>query len=155
MSLVDHMALSIQDALPLVTHKLAEHGLRERIRVIASGKLITPNWVAWALCMGADFVNSARGFMFAIGCIQSMRCNNDTCPTGVTTHNPRLQRGLDPEIKAERVRSYVAGLRREVGIIAHACGVADARQLQPKHVRQVGADGRARPYEPILERAEP
>jgi glutamate synthase domain-containing protein 2 len=147
MSLVDYMGLSIHDALPMVVAKLDEHGLRGRIRVIASGKLITPNWVAWALCMGADFVNSARGFMFAIGCIQSMRCNNDTCPTGVTTHNPRLQRGLDPEEKAERVNGYVERLRREVGVIAHACGVADPRQLQPKHVRQVDDTGRARPFE--------
>ena len=72
-------------------------------RLIASGKLITPAEVAWALCVGADFVNSARGFMFALGCMQSLQCNRNTCPTGITTHDPRLQKGLDPADKAERV----------------------------------------------------
>ena len=63
-------------------------GLRDRIRSLASGKLINPEGVAWALCAGADFVTSARGFMFALGCIQAMKCNKNTCPTGITTHDP-------------------------------------------------------------------
>jgi glutamate synthase domain-containing protein 2 len=58
--------------------------------VIASGKLVTPDKVAWALCMGADFVSSARGFMFSLGCIQAMKCGTGHCPTGVTAVDPRL-----------------------------------------------------------------
>ena len=104
--LMDYVGLPLKESLPLVVNLLAEYGLRDRIRVICAGKLITPSKVAWALAMGADAVNSARGFMFALGCIQAMQCNKDTCPTGITTHNIKLQRGLDPIDKAERVANY-------------------------------------------------
>ena len=106
MSLIDYMGLPVKESLPLVVDLLDAHGLRERIKVIASGKMITPAEAAWALCAGADFVVSARGFMFALGCIQALQCSKNTCPTGITTHNKKLQRGLDPEDKAERVRRY-------------------------------------------------
>lgn len=77
-ALADHMALSINEALPRVVDALIESGLRERIKVIASGKLVTPAKVAWALACGADFVNSARGYMFSLGCIQALRCHQNT-----------------------------------------------------------------------------
>jgi len=143
MSLMDNMGLPRIEALPALVAGLERHGLRDRIRVIASGKMVTPEGVAWGLALGADFVVSARGFMFALGCIQSLRCNKDTCPTGITTHNPRLQKGLDPADKGVRVDNYVRNLTREVGVIAHACGVADPRRLKPKHVRLVTAAGRS------------
>jgi glutamate synthase domain-containing protein 2 len=149
MSLLDYVGLPIQESLPLVVDKLSEYGLRERVRVIASGKLINPGEVAWALCVGADFVNSARGFLFALGCIQSMQCDKNTCPAGITTHNPRLQRGLDPTDKAERVRHYAENLRREVEIIAHACGAANPRQLRRKHCRIVVGPGRSVPLDEL------
>lgn len=88
-ALADHMALSIDEALPLVVDALIAGGLKERIRVIASGQLVTPARVTWALAAGADIVNTARGFMFALGCIQSLRCHTNTFPTDVATHNPR------------------------------------------------------------------
>ncbi len=141
MSLLDYVGLPIQESLPLVVDKLTEYGLRGQIRVIASGKLITPADVAWALCIGADFVNSARGFMFALGCIQSMRCNKNTCAAGITTQDPRLQRGLDPIDKAERVRHYAENMVKEVGIIAHSCGVDDPRGLAREHCRIVTGPG--------------
>ncbi|MEL0036998.1 MAG: glutamate synthase-related protein, partial [Gammaproteobacteria bacterium] len=119
-----------------VSH-LEGHGLRERIRVIVSGKMITPSKVAWALCMGADFVVSARGFMFALGCIQALQCNQNTCPTGITTHNPKLQRGLVSSLKSNRVANYHKLVEYDVGMIAHSCGVSDPRKLQQKHVRIV------------------
>ena len=135
------MGLPLREALPLIVDKLNEYGLRNRIRVIASGKLVTPADVAWALCMGADFVNSARGFMFALGCIQALQCNKNTCPTGITTHNPRLQRGLVPEEKAVRVMNYARNMVHEVGVIAHSCGVRSLRRLRRHHARIVGANG--------------
>ena len=134
-SLLDHAGMSIRESLPLIVDTLNRYGLKPRIRVIASGKLITPNDVAWALCTGADFVNSARGFMFALGCIQAMQCHRNTCPTGVTTHDPDLQRGLDPADKAVRVASYVRNMVQEVGIIAHSCGVPEPRSLTRDHAR--------------------
>jgi len=142
-ALMDYVGMPISESLPLVVDMVRGYGLRERIRIIASGKLITPADVAWALCVGADFVNSARGFMFALGCIQAMQCDRNTCPTGVTTHNPRLQRGLDVTDKARRVAQYVQHMNTEVGVIAHSCGVPEPRRLRRMHARIVGGDGRS------------
>jgi glutamate synthase domain-containing protein 2 len=145
MSLIDNVGLPIKESLPLVVDKLNEYGLRERVKVIASGKLVNPVDVAWALCVGADFINSARGFMFALGCIQAMQCNKNTCPTGITTHDKKLQRGLVPANKAERVKRYSETMRKEVGVIAHSCGVSEPRQLRRYHCRIVQDDGRSIP----------
>jgi glutamate synthase domain-containing protein 2 len=86
--------MPIREALPLISALRDRMGLKERIRLVASGKLVNPGDVAWALAAGADFVTSARGFMFSLGCIQSLKCNKNICPTGITTHDPRFQKGL-------------------------------------------------------------
>jgi glutamate synthase domain-containing protein 2 len=109
--------------------------------VIASGKLVTPGEAAWALCAGADFIASARGFMFSLGCIQALQCNKNTCPTGVTTHDEDLQRGLDVSDKAERVYRYATKMQKELGTIAHSCGVVEPRLLRRMHCRIVQEDG--------------
>ena len=140
-SLIDYMGLPLRESLPLVVDILKKHGLRERIRVIASGKLINPAQIAWALCVGADFTTTARGFMFSLGCIQAMQCNKNTCPTGITTHDKRLQRGLVVANKSQRVANYAQSVRAEVAVIAHACGVQEPRQLQRQHCRIVQGDG--------------
>ena len=155
MSLIDYMGLPIKESLPLVVDMLKRQGLRDRIKVIASGKMITPGEVAWALCVGADFVVSARGFMFALGCIQALQCNKNTCPTGVTTHNPKLQRGLDPVDKAERVKRYALAIRKEVGVIAHSCGVPEPRRLKRFHCRIVQDDGKSVPLDELYPDQEP
>jgi glutamate synthase domain-containing protein 2 len=141
LSLMDDVGLPLRESLPRVIDALIRHNLRQRIKVICSGKLLTPTDVAWALCMGADFITSARGFMFALGCIQAMQCNKDTCPTGITTHNPRLQHGLNPQDKAVRVMHYQQNLEHEVATIAHSCGVSEPRQLQRMHARIVMNNG--------------
>jgi len=99
--------------------------------------------------MGADFVTSARGFMFALGCIQALRCNQNSCPTGITTHNPNLQRGLVPANKAARVMRYQQNMEREVSVIAHSCGVPEARQLRRRHCRIVQSSGRSVPLDEL------
>jgi glutamate synthase domain-containing protein 2 len=139
-ALADHMGLSIDEALPRVVDALIETGLRQRVRVVASGKIVTAARAAWALSVGADFVNTARGFMFSLGCIQALRCHQNTCPTGVTTHNKRLQRALVVEEKYLRVANYAMNLNREVDMIAHSCGVRHARELKREHVRIVQAN---------------
>ena len=139
-ALADHMSLSIDEALPRVVDALIESGLRQRVRVVASGKLVSPARAAWALAVGADFVNTARGFMFALGCIQALRCHQNTCPTGVTTHNKRLQRALVVHEKFQRVASYCMNMNREIDMIAHSCGVRHARELKREHVRLVQAN---------------
>ena len=143
MPLMDNVGLTVREALPAVVDTLARHGLRQRIKVICSGKLITPAEVAWAYCAGTDFVVSARGFMFALGCIQSLKCNKNTCPTGITTHDARLQRGLDPADKSVRVLHFVEKIRYGVGLIAHSCGAQHPRALERQHVRIVQHDGRS------------
>jgi glutamate synthase domain-containing protein 2 len=154
-SLIDYVGLPIHESLPLVVDMLAAHGLRERIKVATSGKLITPAEVAWALCVGADFVNSARGFMFSLGCIQALQCNKNTCPTGITTHDARLQKGLDPTNKSRRVQSYAEHMHHEIDIIAHSCGVAEPRELGRVHCRIVGNDGRSRGLDELYPMPEP
>ena len=142
-ALADHMSLSIEEALPRVVDALIESGLRQRIRVVASGKLVTSARAAWALCVGADFINTARGFMFSLGCIQALRCHQNTCPTGLTTHNKRLQRALVVEEKYLRVANYANNMNREIDMIAHSCGVRHARELRREHVRIVQANGQS------------
>ncbi len=138
MPLMDNVGLSLREALPMVADILIQHRLKARIRLIASGKLITPADAAWALCAGADFINSARGYMFALGCIQALKCNTNLCPTGVTSHNPRFQSGLNPKFKSVRVANYCKNLVHEVEMIAHSCGVQKPRALRRSHVRIVG-----------------
>lgn len=154
MPLMDNVGLQLDESLPMLSDILHQYDLRERIRIIASGKRITPVDVAWAICAGADFVNSARGFMFSLGCIQSLKCNKNTCPTGITTHNPRLQRGLDPSDKKVKVANYCKNLVHEVEVIAHSCGVDEPRQLGRKHVRIVQDSGKSVPLDEIYPRPE-
>jgi len=140
--LIDYMGLQIQESLPTLVDALLIYGLRDRIKVISSGKLTTPSGVAWALCAGADFVTSARGFMFALGCIQALQCNTNECPSGVATHQKHLQRGLVATDKAERVYRYATTMHKEVGMVAHSCGVNDPRLLKRFHCRIMGANAR-------------
>ena len=149
MPLMDNVGLPVRESLPMVANIIAKHGLKDRIRLVASGKLITPADAAWAFCAGADFVVSARGFMFSLGCIQAMKCNKNTCPTGITTHNKRLQRGLDPTDKAERVANYHKHLMKELEIIAHSCGVSQPRRLRRMHVRIVQQNGLSAPMDEL------
>jgi glutamate synthase domain-containing protein 2 len=154
MPLMDDVGLPLTESLPILVDLLDRYHLKTRIKVIASGKLITPDKVAWALAMGADFIVSARGFMFALGCIQAMQCNKNSCPTGITTHNPALQQGLISSQKSVRVASYQNKVEYGVGLIAHACGVANPRKLERKHARMVIGPGKSVPlnelYPPIV-----
>ncbi len=144
MPLMDNVGLSIKEALPAVVDILEQYKLHGHIKIIASGKLVTPAEVAWAYCAGADVVQSARGFMFSLGCIQSLKCNKNTCPTGITTHNIRLQKGLDPTEKSERVVKFVEKIHYGTDLIAHSCGVDHPRALKRKHCRIVQPDGKSR-----------
>jgi glutamate synthase domain-containing protein 2 len=142
-ALFDHMSLPISEALPRVVDALIQSDLKNRLRVVASGKLVTSARAAWALCVGADFINTARGFMFSLGCIQSMRCHKNTCPTGITTHDKRLQRGLVVEEKYLRVANYAINMNKEIDMIAHSCGLRHARELRREHVRIVETAGKS------------
>lgn len=148
-ALMDYMGLPLMESLPFAVDELKKYSLKDRIAVIASGKLVNPSAVAKAMATGADFVVSARGFMFSLGCIQAMQCHKNTCPTGITTHNIRLQKGLDPHNKAQRVARYHAQQIKEVNMIAHSCGASHARQLTRNHVRIINETGRSTPLSHI------
>ncbi len=154
MPLMDNVGLTIKESLPMVSDILHQYGLRDRIHIIASGKLVTPSEVAWALCAGADFINSARGFMFSLGCIQALKCNKNTCPTGITTHNKRLQKGLNPKTKSTKVANYCLNMVHEVEVIAHSCGVREPRRLKRYHVRIVQDNGKSIPMDELYPRPD-
>lgn len=106
MEFADSVGLPLQPALIFVHQALEKNQLREHIRLIASGKVISGAGILKALALGADLCHSARGFMFALGCIQALRCNSNDCPTGVATQRPGLERGLDVKDKAQRVAHF-------------------------------------------------
>nr|WP_132861861.1 FMN-binding glutamate synthase family protein [Shimia isoporae] len=152
MPLIDLVGMPVREALPLVADLREEYGLNDRIRLVASGKLVNPGDIAWALAAGADFVTSARGFMFALGCIQALKCNKNTCPTGITTHDPRFQKGLVVERKYTRVARYAKAIVKEVETIAHSVGVSEPRKLRRRHVRLVQPNGRSVPMNEVFPR---
>ncbi|MEM9100225.1 MAG: FMN-binding glutamate synthase family protein [Pseudomonadota bacterium] len=154
MPLMDLVGLTVREALPMVSDLLHRHHLRDRIKLVASGKLVNPSDVAWALATGADFVVSARGFMFSLGCIQALKCNKNTCPTGITTHNPHLQKGLVPREKYKKVAAYAKNIVKEVEMISHSCGVTEPRQLRRHHVRMVQPNGKSIPMNELFPRPE-
>ncbi|WP_299694169.1 FMN-binding glutamate synthase family protein [uncultured Tateyamaria sp.] len=149
MPLIDLVGMSIREALIAAVDLRDAAGLKDRIRIIASGKLVNPGDVAWAIAAGADFITSARGFMFSLGCIQALKCNKNTCPTGITTHDKRFQQGLVVEDKEKRVTRYAREIIHEVETIAHSVGVAEPRMMRRRHVRIVQGDGRSKPLNTI------
>ena len=154
MPLMDLVGMSIREALPMLSDLRNKMGLKERIRIVASGKLVNPGDVAWALAAGADFVTNARGFMFSLGCIQALKCNKNTCPTGITTHDPRFQKGLVVSDKDKRVAAYAKSIVKEVETIAHSVGVSEPRLLMRRHVRLVQPDGSSRAMDASAQSSE-
>ena len=147
--LMDFVGMPLRESLPLLNRILEEKGLRKRVRIIASGKLVAPGAAALAIATGADFITSARGFMFSLGCIQAMQCNKNTCPTGITTHKASLQKGLDPNEKSNRVANYHKQLIKHLEMISHSCGVHDPRELSHKHVRIVTQHNKSIPMKEL------
>lgn len=140
--LMDNMGVPLRECLPILSQSLIEHGLKQRIRIIASGKLVTADRVAWAIAAGADFANSARAPMVGAGCEQFKQCHANTCPKGITTNDPELLKGMDPAQIGRETANLIIGIREDVERIAHSCGLADVRDLRPHHVNIVQADGR-------------
>ena len=105
---------------------------------MAAGKLVTPGRQLVAFSMGAQAVYTARGFMMALGCIQALQCNKNTCPVGITTHNERLQAGLDIESKSERVVNYVESLIHDHEELLASLGKTSLSQLDLENLYQEG-----------------
>ncbi len=126
---MDGYGMPLMPALYSVNNILTELGVRDRTKIIAAGKLINSSQQFMALALGADAIYSARGFMLALGCIQSMLCGSNTCPVGITTHDPDLQRGLVVEDKAKRIVNYVNGLEHDFYEMLAASGIRDAKDI--------------------------
>jgi glutamate synthase domain-containing protein 2 len=124
----------LNEGLSFVTRTLQEFDLKKEIRVIASGRVITGFDIYSKLALGADICNSARGMMFALGCIQALRCNTNKCPTGVATQEPELYRGLDITDKSVRVARYQAGTIKSFLEIVAATGLKSPSEISPEMV---------------------
>lgn len=148
--LADSVGLPISSALPVVDEMLKKHNVRDRVKLIASGKLITPDKIAIALAMGADLVNIARGFMISVGCIMAEICHTNHCPAGVATTDKKLQEGLVVEEKYYRVANYVISLREGLFNLAAAAGIDTPVKFERKHIVHKDKWGRVSPVREMI-----
>jgi len=126
----------LRDGLLFVNNALIGTGLRDKIRIIASGKALSAFHLLRLLALGADTVNSARAMMFALGCIQSRHCNQDTCPTGIATQNPARYKALDVNNKSQRVANYQASMIENLVELLAAAGLNNLSELRPHHINR-------------------
>ncbi len=131
---IDHMGAPLREALVLVHDTLVGLNLRAQIRVGAAGKIISAMDIARTLALGADWCNAARGYMFALGCIQALKCHTNRCPTGITTQDPRRWKRLDVPDKATRVAAFHRNTLRALRDLLQASGLQHPDELGPEHV---------------------
>lgn len=145
----------MREALVFVHNVLTGADIRQHIRVIASGKIITGFHMVRALALGADLLNSARGFMLALGCIQARRCNSNHCPVGVATQDPTLMRGLVVSDKAPRVARYHEETIHSLLSLCGAAGLDEPQGIRPEHVWRRTDERTSRHYGEIYDFLEP
>ncbi len=151
----DHVGMPMREGLLFVHNALVGAGVRARIRLGTSGKIVSAFDIASVLALGADWANSARGFMFAVGCIQSQGCHTNRCPTGVATQDPLRQRALVPADKATRVRDFHRNTLHALAQMLAAAGLEGPAALRPHHLqRRVGAAD-VRPFSQLYRFLEP
>ncbi len=152
---IDHMGMALADALPFVDSTLKRFGVRDQVRVLASGKVITAFDMARNLALGADVLYSARGMMFALGCIQALKCDSGKCPVGIATQDRSLYRGLDVADKYVRVANYHGNTLHALADLMGACGFATLDSIDPNaFFRRTGPD-RNESFAQIYHRSEP
>jgi len=134
--LTNSVGTPLRDALIFVNNALIGCGLRDRIRLIASGKAMSAFHILRLMALGADTVNSARAMMFALGCIQSRQCNQDTCPTGIATQNPARYKALDIKDKGQRVANYHHSIVKHLLDLVATAGLEHLHELEPWHINQ-------------------
>ena len=133
---MDHLGMPMREGVNFVHNALIGINARDRIKIGAAGKIATAFDMARAMAIGADWCNSARGFMFALGCIQSLSCHTDRCPTGVTTQDPLRARALVVPLKTERVYCYHHATLHALSELLAAAGLEHPQQLRPIHFSQ-------------------
>jgi glutamate synthase domain-containing protein 2 len=132
--LADFVGAPILHAIPLVDNVLRKNGVRDRVVLMSSGKVFNPGQLLIQLALGSDYVFAARGFMFALGCIQAMKCATGECPAGVTTHHKWLQRALVPRVKYIRVANYAETMHKHLVKLLRVVGVRDTYELTRNHI---------------------
>lgn len=150
----NHLGMSLEEALVFVTDTLNGYNLKKDIRVIASGKVITGFDIIRAIALGADMCNSARGMMFALGCIQAIKCDTNECPTGITTNDPNLTRGLVVKDKAERVKNFQAETIKAAMELLAGMGMDDFASLNRTHIRKRSESDTYRTFEDVYPSVE-
>lgn len=148
---VDFVGVPLDEGLVFVHNALVGVGLREHIRIIASGKVISSFDLICKLALGADMCNSARGMMFAIGCIQSRRCHNNLCPTGVATQKPDRVYALDIDDKAPRVKNFHHNTLKSFREVLGAAGLSKISELTPGYIYKVVSTSVIKHYDEIYE----
>jgi len=133
---LNRLGMPLSEALRLVHNSLVGAGLRDRVRVAAAGKVIGAFDIARAMALGADWCNAARGYMFALGCIQAQTCHTDRCPSGVATQDALRGSRLDVPSKAQRVANFHANTLAALAEMLGAAGLSHPAQLGPEHVLQ-------------------
>ncbi len=151
----NYIGCPLSEGIVFVHNALVGFGLREQTKIIASGGIITGFHLARRIAAGADLCNSARGFMFSLGCIQALRCNSNECPVGVATQNPRLVRGLNVSNKTQRVNNFHnATVQAFLETIA-AAGLTHPDQLRPWHIYRRLSHSQVKTYAEIHEYLQP
>lgn len=145
----NYVGTPLQDGLAFVVDALRGFGLKKDIRVIASGKVITSFHILSRLALGADLVNSARGMMLSLGCIQALKCNTNECPTGVATNNPHLEKGLVVPHKSERVYRFHRETIHHFSELLAAMGYETVGALKRADIHRRLTDGRVATYEEL------
>lgn len=134
--LTNSVGMPLWDAITFVNNALIGSGLRDHVRIIAAGKVISAFHMIRVLALGADTINSARGMMFALGCIQSRHCNTDECPTGIATQNPSRYQALDVTDKGERVAHYHESMIHHLVDLLGVAGLRKTSEIQPWHINR-------------------
>jgi glutamate synthase domain-containing protein 2 len=151
----DSVGTPLNDGLAFVHYALVGAGLRDQIRLIASGKVNTGFQIATKVALGADMCNAARAMMFALGCIQALRCNTNRCPTGVATQDPELVRGLHVGDKSARVARFHRETVKSFFEVLGAAGLQDPGALKPWYVMRRVNSGEVRSFHEIYPPIEP
>ena len=151
----DSLGAPLNEGLLVVQNTLVGAGIRDLMKIGASGKMVTASAMARAMALGADWCNSARAFMFAVGCIQSQRCHTNRCPVGVTTQDPKLQRALIVPDKAERVHNYHRNTVHALAELIAAMGLDHTSELRPYHAVRRVSEFQALAFEEIYDFVKP
>lgn len=151
----DHIGMPLREGLVFAQNALVGSGVRDKLRLAASGKVATAFYLASNMAIGADWCNAARAFMFTLGCVQSLRCHTGECPTGVTTSDPIRQRGLVVADKALRVHNFHRETLEALALVLGAAGLSHPGELTPGHVFRRIDENHALPLDHIYDFVEP